>query len=155
MSSPRASGRSTGSDRPRTGSRSTCWERNAMTGSTTARCRTGPAGHDERLSQRALNRALLARQCLLERQPLSPLAAVERLVGLQAQNPPSPYLALWSRLAAFEPEGLSRLLVERQVVRIALMRSTIHVVAARDCLELRPLIQPVLDRQLAGARSLS
>ncbi len=100
------------------------------------------------LTLRALNRALLARQWLLGRVRRGAAAAVEHLVGLQAQNPPSPYIALWSRLAGFGPEDLSRLLGARRVVRLALLRSTIHLVTARDCLALRPVIQPVLERAL-------
>jgi Winged helix DNA-binding domain len=80
------------------------------------------------------------------------LEAVEHLVGLQAQVPLNPYTALWSRLARFRPEVLSTLLEERRVVRIALMRSTIHLVSADDALWLRPLVQPVLDAELARHR---
>jgi hypothetical protein len=115
------------------------------------------------LSQRALNRALLSRQLLLSRVPAPEPAAlgqdpdqdpraaqvletIEHLAGLQAQAPFPPYYGLWSRLADFRPANLARLLTGRQVVRIALMRGTIHLVSARDCLLLRPLIQPVLDR---------
>src|SRR5262245_5247751 len=75
-------------------------------------------------------------------------AAVEHLVGLQAQVPANPYVALWSRLDPFAPEDLSRLLVDREVVRIAVMRSTLHLVTAADALTLRPLVQPVLDGEL-------
>ena len=81
-------------------------------------------------------------------------AAVEHLIGLQAQEPRDPYLALWSRLEGFRPEDLARLLEERRVVRIALMRSTIHLVSADDCLVLRPLVQPVLDAELTRYRDL-
>ena len=101
------------------------------------------------LTRRALNRATLERQLLLRRSDLSPLAAVAHLVGLQAQVPLNPYLGLWSRLAGFHPEALSRLLVDREVVRIVVMRGTIHLVTADDCLVLRPLVQPVLDAELA------
>jgi hypothetical protein len=97
----------------------------------------------------ALNRATLERQLLLRRSTLAPLEAVEHLVGLQAQIPLNPYTALWSRLEGFRPQALAELLVERRVVRIALMRSTIHLVSADDCLVLRPLVQPVLDQELA------
>src|SRR6185437_12245620 len=111
---------------------------------------------DDVLNLRALNRALLARQMLLEPAPLpegpgragAVIAMVEHLAGLQAQAPFPPYYGLWSRLAGFRPADLAELLVSRQVVRIALMRSTIHLVSARDCLMFRPLIQPALDRSL-------
>ena len=63
--------------------------------------------------------------------------------------PHDPYTALWSRLDGFRPDELSRLLEERRAVRVAAMRATIHLVSADDCLTLRPLMQPVLDRELA------
>ncbi|HEX6870245.1 MAG TPA: crosslink repair DNA glycosylase YcaQ family protein, partial [Micromonosporaceae bacterium] len=165
--------------------------------------RTTPRASSPRLSARALNRALLARQLLLrrhdqvagagQREPTSQdragpapaatrragerqsrshsetnrvgapndanrvgapsdanrvVAAVELLVGLQAQAPRTPYLGLWSRLDRFDPAELSTLLPERRVVRIALMRSTIHLVSADDCLALRPLVAPALERSL-------
>ena len=100
------------------------------------------------LSPRALNRATLARQLLLGRAPMAPLEAVEHLVGMQAQLPHNPYLGLWSRLAGFAPEALSTLLLDRAVVRIVVMRATIHLLSAADCLTLRPLMQPVLDAEL-------
>jgi hypothetical protein len=82
------------------------------------------------------------------------LDAVEHLVGLQAQEPRDPYAALWARLENFRPETLSNLLEGREVVRTALMRSTIHLVSAVDCLLLRPLMQPVLETELARYRDL-
>lgn len=88
---------------------------------------------------------------LLRRWNLQMPDAIERLVGLQAQTPHSWYHGLWTRLEAFRPERLAELLIKRQVVRIALMRSTIHLVTARDCLELRPLMQPVIDRSTKGS----
>src|SRR6187551_3277868 len=97
------------------------------------------------LTSRELNRATLARQLLLDRAHLPVLDAVEHLVGMQAQLPANPYTALWSRLAAFDPEELSQLLLDRRAVRIAVMRSTLHLVSGDDCLVLRPLTQPVLD----------
>jgi hypothetical protein len=112
------------------------------------------------LTQRALNRALLSRQLLLDRVDLPEQAGrrravviqtVEHLVGLQAQAPFPPYYGLWSRLSGFRPEDLAALLTDRSVVRIALMRGTIHLVSARDCLPLRRLVQPVLDRGLRGS----
>jgi hypothetical protein len=97
-----------------------------------------------------LNRATLDRQLLLRRSPLRPTEAIEHLVGLQAQAPLPPYTGLWTRLATFRPEDLAGLLVNRSVVRIALMRSTIHLVTADDCLALRPVVQAVLDRAVDG-----
>jgi len=108
------------------------------------------------LSTRTLNRALLARQFLLERQPIDVPGAIEHLVGMQAQSPTAPYVGLWTRLAGFAPTHLSDLYTKRGVVRIALMRSTIHLVTARDCAALRPLVQPAIDRTTfsAGRRRL-
>lgn len=104
------------------------------------------------LDRRALNRATLARQLLLERHDLPAVDVLERLVGLQAQTPQSPYVGLWSRVTDFDPEELSGLIRDRGAVRIALMRSTIHLVSGRDCLRLRPLVQPYIDRQFAAGR---
>jgi hypothetical protein len=103
---------------------------------------------DEVLSARALNRATLARQLLLERARLPALDAIEHLVGMQAQVPENPYLGLWSRLEGFAPAELAELLLQRRAVRIVVMRATIHLVSADDCLLLRPLMQPVLDAEL-------
>ena len=102
------------------------------------------------LGRRALNRALLERQMLLRRRKLSVEDALERLIGLQAQAPNPPYIGLWTRLQRFRPEHLARLIADRRAVRIALMRSTIHLVTASDCVTLRPLMQPVLERGLTG-----
>jgi hypothetical protein len=104
--------------------------------------------HPHVLGRRALNRALLERQMLLRRQPLTAAAAIEHLVGMQAQVPTTPYVGLWSRVNGFRHEELSRLLTDREVVRIGLMRSTIHLVTARDALAIRPVVQPVLDQEL-------
>lgn len=104
------------------------------------------------ISQRALNRATLARQLLLRRHAMSPTQVIEHLVGLQAQAPFPPYFGLWSRMAVFQPKELAELLVDRQVVRITLMRGTVHLVSARDCLAIRPLIQPMLTRALTTRR---
>lgn len=102
----------------------------------------------EVLSRRALNRALLARQLLLERSELSVPAAIEHLVGMQAQEPLQPYTGLWSRLVGFQPTELAELLTSRGVVRAPLMRTTVHLVSARDSLTLYPLMRSVLTRTL-------
>jgi hypothetical protein len=100
------------------------------------------------LTRRALNRATLDRQLLLRRADLPPLQAIEHLVGLQAQTPHTWYVGLWTRLTECRADDVAALLTQRRAVRIALMRSTIHLVSAADALALRPLVQPVLDRDL-------
>jgi Winged helix DNA-binding domain len=84
------------------------------------------------LTTRELNRALLARQLLLERAELSPARALERVGGLQTQYAPSGYVGLWSRLAAFERGDLTTALERRRVIQGTLMRTTIHMVSAGD-----------------------
>ena len=85
-----------------------------------------------RLSPRELNRALLARQLLLERSSLPLPRALERVAGIQAQYAPSMYVGLWSRLEGFERDRLTRALERRRVAQGTLMRGTIHLVSARD-----------------------
>ena len=84
------------------------------------------------LTQRELNRALLARQLLLERKQLTVPKALERIGGIQAQYAPSMYIGLSSRLEDFERDALDRALERRTVVQGTLMRLTIHLVSARD-----------------------
>lgn len=84
------------------------------------------------LSLRQLNRALLARQMLLERERTNVVTAIERLGALQAQWPPAPYVALWSRLERFAIADLEKALAARAVVKSSLMRGTLHLVSARD-----------------------
>ncbi|WP_152393573.1 winged helix DNA-binding domain-containing protein [Paenibacillus guangzhouensis] len=103
------------------------------------------------LHRRALNRALLARQLLLERSTMSAYEAIEHLAGMQSQVPSPPYFGLWSRLRDFHPEDLSSLISSRRVVRMGLMRSTIHLVTDQDSLAFRPVLQPMMDRGLQGS----
>ncbi len=112
----------------------------------------------EVLDRRTLNRALLARQLLLERVASKPVEAVGQLVGMQAQVPLDPYVGLWSRVVAFDPELFGRELLERRAVRMTLMRATIHLVSSADAVRIRPLMQRMLGRAFASspfARNLS
>jgi Winged helix DNA-binding domain len=111
---------------------------------------TGVASNDI-LDGRAVNRALLERQLLLRRVDMPVGDAVEHLVGLQAQAVPPPYYGLWSRLEPFDPHELSRMLTDREAVRMTLMRGTVHLVTVRDALLLRPLVQVVIERGHNGA----
>ncbi len=98
------------------------------------------------LDRRALNRALLARQLLLERRRASAASTIERLVGMQAQAPNLPYIGLWTRLEGFRHQELSRLVETRQAVRLSLMRNTIHLVTARDAFALKPVFMALGER---------
>jgi hypothetical protein len=89
------------------------------------------------LSQRALNRALLERQLLLERAPLDLPAAVEQVGGLQTQYAPSGYVGLWSRVGGFHRDDLTRALEDRSLIQATLMRTTIHIVSRAEYWRLR------------------
>jgi hypothetical protein len=102
------------------------------------------------LTRLELNRSFLERQMLLRRHALPAETAIERLVGMQAQNPFDPYTGLWSRLESFTPQELSSLIASGRVVRAtAMMRTTIHLVTADDWLALRPVLQGVAERGFA------
>jgi hypothetical protein len=89
-------------------------------------------GDERLLSLRRLNRALLARQLLLERHKLNVQQAVERICAVQAQWPQSPYIALWTRVTGFRKELLTRALEQQRVVKTQLFRITLHLTSARD-----------------------
>jgi len=100
------------------------------------------------LTLRQLNRTLLSRQLLLERQDSAPKTAIEKLVGLQSQIPNPPYIGLWTRVQNFERDDLTKLMEDREVVRAPLMRSTLHLMTADDHQQFQAVIQPALDRAL-------
>jgi hypothetical protein len=99
----------------------------------------------EVLSQRRLNRATLARQLLLEPSGLDVVRAVEQIGGLQAQEPASPYIGLWARLADFASTDLHAAIQARDVVKGSLMRATLHVVTATDFRAMWPAIVPMIE----------
>lgn len=99
-----------------------------------------------------LNRATLARQLLLRREPLEVPDAVHRVVALQAQHPASPYLALWNRVAGFRPADLDAAFASRTVVKATLMRITLHAVHADDHRAFRGAMQQTLYGSRLGHR---
>ncbi|MDQ3148760.1 MAG: winged helix DNA-binding domain-containing protein, partial [Chloroflexota bacterium] len=84
------------------------------------------------LTTRALNRALLARQLLLERSPLGLTQVMEQMGGIQTQYAPAGYIGLWSRMRDFDRPMLTRALEERRAIQATMMRATIHIVSAAD-----------------------
>ena len=110
------------------------------------------------LTGRRLNRALLARQMLLERRKVPATEAIQQLVGLQAQLPRPPFVGLWTRLQKFDRGELLKLARERKVVRATAMRGTLHVMTVPDFLLFRPALgetlaahaTSVVGKQLAG-----
>jgi hypothetical protein len=111
------------------------WQRVAVTARTAHELLTG----------RRLNRATLARQRLLERADLDVVTALDRIGGLQAQEPASPYIGLWTRLCRFDPTDLDRAFAERKAVKGTLMRATLHAVSAADYLDLWPAVRPMVQ----------
>ncbi|HEV2776883.1 MAG TPA: winged helix DNA-binding domain-containing protein [Solirubrobacteraceae bacterium] len=108
------------------------------------------------LSVQELNRATLARQMLLERAADCDVpSAVERLAGMQAQEPKHPFIGLWTRLEGFSADALANALAQRAVVRATLMRSTLHLFSAADYAALRLALQPPMSVALRvlGARA--
>src|SRR5262245_48687330 len=111
---------------------------------------------DRILNLRELNRATLARQMLLERETLSAPAAIERLVGLQAQLASAPYAGLWTRLRDFRREDLAGEIENRKVVKATMMRATLHLCTADDYARFRTALKPLLTgaaAHLSGRQS--
>jgi hypothetical protein len=104
------------------------------------------------LSPRAINRATLARQVLLDREAVPAVDVVRRLAGMQGQEPKHPYVGLWSRVDGFEEAELDRAVAARDVVRATFLRGTLHLVTAADYLRFRATVEPVLE---AGLRVLA
>ena len=110
------------------------------------------------LTVRALNRALLARQLLLERSDLGVVEAIEQVGCLQTQYSPSGYVGLWSRLPDFRRDSLTEALEERRVVQATMMRATIHMASAADYRPMTEATRPTrqgwwlrtMGRQLDG-----
>ncbi len=101
-----------------------------------------------RLTARQVNRATLARQLLLRREPIDVVEAVRRVVALQAQEPASPYLALWNRVADFDPGSLDVAFADHAIVKATLMRITLHAVDAADY----PPFHEAMQRSLRASR---
>ncbi|MDQ3657835.1 MAG: winged helix DNA-binding domain-containing protein [Chloroflexota bacterium] len=102
------------------------------------------------LSNRQLNRSFLARQLLVERRHRSAASVIEHLVGMQSQVPRDPFVGLWSRIDEFDHAELDQLMLDRKTVRMTLMRGTIHLVTNRDAYLLRPAMQAMIEKLLAG-----
>jgi hypothetical protein len=102
------------------------------------------------MTARSLNRATLARQLLLGREPLGVLEGIRRVVALQAQQPASPYLALWNRISGFDPAGLDAAASGHHAVRSTLMRLTLHMVHAEDYQDFREAMEPTLRSSRLG-----
>jgi hypothetical protein len=96
------------------------------------------------VTERQLNRATLARQLLLRRERLGVVEAVRRVVALQAQEPASPYVALWNRVEGFDPGDLDRAYRSNAVVKSTSVRITLHAVVAEDYPRFHEAMQPTL-----------
>jgi hypothetical protein len=104
------------------------------------------------LTERGLNRATLARQLLLAREPLGVVEGTRRIVAIQGQQAASPYIALWNRLDGFDPEELDAAFAGRELVKATLMRFTLHVVHPSDHPAMHKAMQPQLRSRLGDAR---
>jgi hypothetical protein len=101
-----------------------------------------------------LNRTLLARQLLLRRRRTPIPAVIRHLVGLQAQEPRDPYVALWARIESFDAARLSSMLERRQAVRMTYLRGTLHLVTADDAVATRSSLQPAIESIVGGSSPL-
>lgn len=112
--------------------------------------RTGENGETGVITARSLNRSTLARQLLLGREPVGVTDALRQVVALQAQQPASPYIALWNRLAGFTPGDLDAAVSGREAVKATLMRVTLHLVHAEDYRTFREAMEPTLRGSRLG-----
>jgi hypothetical protein len=107
-----------------------------------------------RLTRQVLNRTLLHRQHLLDRVEATPVAMAEHLLGLQAQDNLPPYLSLAARLTGFDPDDVTRGLEDKTLVRLLVMRGTIHLLTRDDALMLRQWTRPVHDREIKVSQTI-
>lgn len=105
-----------------------------------------------KITARELNRATLARQLLLRREPLGVADVARGLLALQAQEPASPYLALWNRIAGFSPADLDAAFADRTLVKATLLRITLHAVHSEDYRTVREAMRPTLYASRLGHR---
>jgi hypothetical protein len=104
------------------------------------------------LDNRTLNRTLLERQGLLRRERRPVRELIGHLVGMQSQVPNDPFVALWSRIADFDPAELDALMLERRAVRTGVMRTTLHLLTAEDAIAFAPLFAGVQERAFRAQR---
>ncbi|MDL9937614.1 winged helix DNA-binding domain-containing protein [Gordonia sp. ABSL1-1] len=104
---------------------------------------------DREITAAQWNRTLLHRQHLLERVAEDAIEVLDRCVGMQSQDPLAAFFGMWSRITDFDPLEFDDLLVEREVVRTALLRGTVFAMDAEDARWVRPLAQPTLDAAAA------
>ena len=107
------------------------------------------------LTRRDLNRALLARQMLLERQPIAVTRALHTLLAVQGQLPRAPFVGLWARIADFVQDGLREAIKTRQVVRATMLRGTLHLMLADDVLAFRTTLRTETELSLPGGKHWS
>ncbi|WP_234974484.1 winged helix DNA-binding domain-containing protein [Williamsia sterculiae] len=112
-----------------------------------------PEARDVKISLRQWNRTLLTRQHLTARIDEDLLEVLDRCVGLQSQDPRAAFVGLWSRIGDFVPADLDALLTDREVVRMASLRSTLFLMDAEDARWVRSAAQPALDAEVRTAHA--